>query len=263
MVADLVTDANAARPITAGGTGATTAIGAADNLFTKSTDIASAATTDLSTATGMYAVITGTTTITAFGTEAAGVTRALRFSGALTLTHNATSLILFSTTNITTYDGLVMIFVSEGSGNWRELSQTTARGTWTPTITFSTPGNLSVTYSARQGVWRKLGKTVTLEWEAVTSAFTHTTASGGVSITGQPFTAASPTGTFQWIGPMAFQGITKASYTQFTSRIAATGTAVLVLADGSGVGDSAVQASDMPTGGAVVLRGSVTFEATT
>ncbi len=102
-----------------GGTGATTVIGAVDNLFTASSNIASAATTDLSTATGLYVAISGTTTITAFGTEAAGVIRILKFLGILTLTYNATSVILPGSANITTAAGDIAVFVSEGSGNWR------------------------------------------------------------------------------------------------------------------------------------------------
>ena len=69
--------------------------------------------------TGDYINITGTTTITSFGTIAAGIERTLLFSGALILTHNATSLILPTGANITTLAGDVFTFRSEGSGNWR------------------------------------------------------------------------------------------------------------------------------------------------
>lgn len=88
-------------------------------LFVKSSDIASATTTDLSTATGNVADITGTTTITAFGTVQAGTVMFLRFTGILTITHNATSLILPTGANITTAAADEAIMVSLGSGNWR------------------------------------------------------------------------------------------------------------------------------------------------
>ena len=68
---------------------------------------------------GDYIDITGTTSITSFGTIAAGIERTLVFSGALILTHNATSLILPTGANITTVAGDVFVFRSEGSGNWR------------------------------------------------------------------------------------------------------------------------------------------------
>lgn len=92
--------------------------GAALN-FAKGADIASATTTDIGAATGNYVTITGTTTITGLGTVQAGTHRWVRFSGALTLTHNATSLILPGGQNITTAAGDCALFISEGSGNWR------------------------------------------------------------------------------------------------------------------------------------------------
>lgn len=93
-------------------------IAAIDNLFTKGADIASAGTTNLATATGNFVDVTGTTTITALGTAVAGVERTVRFTGALTLTYNATSLILPTGANITTAAGDVARFRSLGSGNW-------------------------------------------------------------------------------------------------------------------------------------------------
>lgn len=115
---DLVQDANTARPIVAGGTGANTAVGANDKINTTSTDIASASTVNLANATGVVVNITGTTTITSLGTVASGALRTLIFGGILTLTHNATSLILPGGANITTAAGDVAQFRSKGSGNW-------------------------------------------------------------------------------------------------------------------------------------------------
>ena len=81
--------------------------------------IASASTTDLSTVSTIEGTITGTTTITALGTAAAGTIRSVYFAGILTLTHNATSLILPTGANITTAALDRATFVSLGSGNWR------------------------------------------------------------------------------------------------------------------------------------------------
>jgi len=68
----------------------------------KSTNIASAGTTNLATLTGNFAHVTGTTTINSFGTVTAGTEITLVFDGVLILTHNATSLILPTGNNITT-----------------------------------------------------------------------------------------------------------------------------------------------------------------
>jgi hypothetical protein len=81
-------------------------------------DIASAATTDIGAATSPNVRITGTTGITSLGTVAAGTRRFLAFAAALTLTHNATSLILPGAANITTAAGDTAVARSLGSGNW-------------------------------------------------------------------------------------------------------------------------------------------------
>ena len=160
---DLETDANTARPISVGGTGATTSSGARsnlsvysktetdtaisdaideldfvglsdDNAFTghntfskrqdwaKGADLSSASTLTLGT-DGNYFDVTGTTTITAISTAQAGTNILLQFDGALTLTHNATSLKLLTGANITTVAGDMFEFVSEGSGNWRMVGK--------------------------------------------------------------------------------------------------------------------------------------------
>lgn len=84
----------------------------------QSTDIASATTTDLSTATGQYVNITGTTTITGFGTVTTGEIRVVRFAGALSLTYNSSSMILPSGASKTTVPGDFAVFQSLGAGNW-------------------------------------------------------------------------------------------------------------------------------------------------
>lgn len=105
----------------------------------KGADIASATTTDIGAATGNYLDVTGTVTITGLGTVQAGTRRIVRFTGALTLTHNATSLILPGAANITTVAGDVAAFVSLGSGNWRCVSytKTTVTGTGSTVLSAS------------------------------------------------------------------------------------------------------------------------------
>jgi microcystin-dependent protein len=86
------------------------------------TDVASASTTDLGAVASNYVRVTGTTTITGFGTVSAGIWKFVRFAASLTLTNNATSLILPGGTSILTVAGDVGVFISEGSGNWRCVS---------------------------------------------------------------------------------------------------------------------------------------------
>jgi len=90
-------------------------------------NIASAATCDIGAAGSLFLHVTGNTAITSFG---AGTNRLrfLRFAQALTLTHNATSLILPTGANIATASGDTAIFASDGSGNWRCLAYSRASG---------------------------------------------------------------------------------------------------------------------------------------
>lgn len=86
------------------------------------TTIASATTTDIGSKDETFITVSGTTTITGFGTVDSGIYKILIFSGALTLTHNATSLILPDGNNIVTHNGSVFLMLSLGSGNWRCLA---------------------------------------------------------------------------------------------------------------------------------------------
>jgi hypothetical protein len=80
---------------------------------TQGSDIASATTTNLETATGNVVDVTGTTTITAI-TLSQGHQRWVRFTGALTLTNGA-SLVLPGAANITTVAGDYALFIGYAS----------------------------------------------------------------------------------------------------------------------------------------------------
>jgi len=98
---------------------------------TRGADIASVAgVTNIAAATGNYVEITGTNTITGFGAITAGAIRFVRFTGVLTITYNATSLILPGARNIITGAGDRAIFISLGSGNWvcQEFLKADGRG---------------------------------------------------------------------------------------------------------------------------------------
>ena len=111
-VVDLATVAESAT-----GTNTTRAVTPA-GLFPAEADIASATTCAIGAATSTNVRVTGTTTITGFGTVASGILRRGRFADALTLTHHGTSLILPGAANITTAAGDTFEALSLGSGNW-------------------------------------------------------------------------------------------------------------------------------------------------
>lgn len=97
-------------------------------LWEQGSDVASAGT--ISIGEGGYFFITGTTTITDidFATDKAGRTVWVKFAGALTLTHNASTLILPTGVNIVTAAGDTACFVSEGSDVVRCVAYNRATG---------------------------------------------------------------------------------------------------------------------------------------
>jgi hypothetical protein len=60
------------------------------------------------------------------------------------------------------------------------------QGTWTPVFTFTTPGNLSVSYATQLGYYARVGDFVILYCNLVCTP-THTTASGSARVTGAPY----------------------------------------------------------------------------
>ncbi len=80
------------------------------------TDIASAATTDIGAVRSNFLTVTGTTGITSLGTNYNGP-KMLRFAGALTLTHNATTLVLPGATNLTTVAGDTCIAIPKSTAS--------------------------------------------------------------------------------------------------------------------------------------------------
>jgi hypothetical protein len=91
--------------------------------------IAGGGTTDLGSVYQAAVTISGTATITAFGSTApVGAIKFLTFSGASVLTYNATSLILPTAANITTAAGDCAIVQQVSSGNWRVIAYQLASG---------------------------------------------------------------------------------------------------------------------------------------
>lgn len=111
-------------------------------IWEKGADIASAGTIHIPNTGGGYFVVTGTTTITAIVDDITphnGRLVRLRFAGALTFTHNGTSLILPGSANITTAAGDVATLVTEDGTNWRCISYNKASGVATVVASTTTP----------------------------------------------------------------------------------------------------------------------------
>ncbi len=101
----------------------------------KGSTLTAAATVNLSLATGNFVHVSGTTTITSFGTLPAGSRFIVCFDDAVIVTYNATTLIIPGAANITTTAGDCMMLISEGSGSWRVVGYFPGTGLSVGTVT--------------------------------------------------------------------------------------------------------------------------------
>jgi len=145
-------------------------------------DVASGSTTNIGAAASLAVRITGTTTITAFDNVAAGIRRLGYFAGALTLTHNATSLILPGGANITTAAGDSFEAISLGSGNWKVVFYQKADGT---PIAGGGGGGIDMDDADPYGIHHRLSGSNSHDDEFSTD-------------TSANYTAVTPTGTVNW-----------------------------------------------------------------
>jgi len=143
------------------------------------TDIASAGTINLTTATGNLVDVTGSTAITAI-TLADGAERTVRFTGALTLTNGA-SLVLLGGGNIVTAAGDFAVFRGYAAGVVRLVSYSRAAARQIipaaamPMIDKGTVGTGTVTFDASSGGFQRLQVS-----GALTIAFSNWPATGSV-----------------------------------------------------------------------------------
>ena len=129
-------------------------------------------------------------------------------------------------------------------------------GTWTPVITAATPGDLTIVYSFQAGQWMRIGSFVFVSCDIVTSTFTHTTASGQMTIGTMPFN-----GNDDYAGPVDYQGINKTGgYTQMSAVTAASSNKMAFELGGMNLSIGSLQITDMPSAGTVVLRFSVWYQ---
>ena len=194
---------------------------------------------------GAVAIVRGTSTALVAGDIVSGAIYTVTY--VLGSTH-----FRLHTAHTTTFAGNVAFPATQVPSSDANTLDDYEEGTWTPTITFATPGNLAVTYSAQTGRYTKIGRQVFYEVRLITSSFTHTTASGILTLAGLPFAAAA---TGLSAGACALGGYTKAGFTQIFLETAATVSAFAFLATGSAVSPASLTTNDMPTAGTVTIVG--------
>src|SRR5262245_55037406 len=200
---------------------------------TQSFDLASAATTDLGSHHGSIINITGTTTITSFGTGANKI-RLVRFSGALTLTHNSTTLILPGAANIFTAAGDAATFVSDSSGNWRLWSYQNVGTSFTPNLTFGGSG-IGVSLAGQIGGATRVGNRCLFHLQFRVLSLGGAT--GDAAITGLPYSSVASGLGVGWPVSFEFQKlIGGAGGTYFHAHVGPSSAVVTLIAtlyDGS------------------------------
>lgn len=136
-------------------------------------------------------------------------------------------------------------------------------GTFTPTITFSTPGDLSVAYTAQLGRYIQIGKLVFVNLRIVFTP-TFTTASGQLRIAGLPVTSGDVGFS---AGGSVLANISSATFPIGTTDVGLSAlplsTNLIIVANGSEVAQATIQASNITSGVSVTLVGSCVYEANT
>ncbi len=154
-----------------------------------------------------------------------------------------------------------LVAADTDSGGFLKDSQY-SEGDWTPVITFATPGDLAVTYATQVGKYKRIGNLIIASFALQTSAFTHSTASGNLQVTGLPFPEVNTSSIAPTVAMQAWQGITKANFTQMGGTISAGASTISFGMSGSGQNFTAgPNTTEMASGGTIVLRGVAIYYA--
>lgn len=151
--------------------------------------------------------------------------------------------------------------LNAGAGVWLlEGPNQLNTGTWTPALTCTTPGNLSVAYTTQIGRYSRQENRVTAYFQVITSTFTHTTASGDIFLSGLPYTSENTTN-LNSIGTMLYQGYGAATTERphMVPYVQAASASVRFALSGPAVTVTTAAITNFPTAGTVQLTGTVTY----
>ena len=132
-----------------------------------------------------------------------------------------------------------------------------------PSISASTPGDLTVSCSNALGYYSRLGARVTVDF-TLTCTPTYTTASGSLKVTGLPFAASSTPINFDGAlaGPITSFAWTSAAYTMLFPNVAYSASTIQFQGFKSGNGTAAVAITAFPSGTAISVSGTVSYDTT-
>lgn len=132
-----------------------------------------------------------------------------------------------------------------------------SQGSWTPTITFATPGTSSVAYTTQTGTYARVGNVVTLNFQ-VTFTPTLGTASGALLIQGLPFTIAVLTTAAGAVASLNNAFTWPASRTMAVLG-ANDANSLIVVGLGSGVNPNSFTFAHVTSGSSHTIRGAVSY----
>ena len=131
-------------------------------------------------------------------------------------------------------------------------------GTWTPTITFATAGDLSVSYANQNGYYSRVGNTVTANFTLVFTP-TFTTASGLFEIASFPVASRSGTQNNAQGSLLTATMIFPTGTSSICLSMASASTVCSIYGSGSTVSGGFVSASSFVSGTQYVMQGTITY----
>lgn len=205
--------------------------------------------------TGTLPEANGGTGITALGTGVAtwlGTPSSANLAAAVTDETGTGALVFANTPTLVTpvLGAATATSINFGGSTLNTYAESTS---WTPTMTFATPGDLSIVYTTQVGTYSRIGNIVYLTFILAFTP-TFTTASGSFQVTGLPFTiGASCVGTVQY-QTSAFPAGTTYIYLRGT----AAQSLLTINASGSSTSTTAMTTTQVTTGAAVTMLGTIT-----
>lgn len=139
------------------------------------------------------------------------------------------------------------------------LSNYVANTSWTPTITFASPGDLSVSYASQTGQYTRVGSTIVASFQ-LTFTPTYTTASSFLNIAGLPVAAG---GAGVSVGTVFTSGVGNtwpAGATSLSLQLSASQTFMYLVGSGSGIGAATFATTNFLTGVQTTIYGTITYQ---
>lgn len=142
---------------------------------------------------------------------------------------------------------------------WQTFGASFETGTWTPSLTFATPGDLALgAYTNRVGAYIRIGPLV-LVWFNVIVTPTFTTSAGNLQLTGLPYTAGNVSARIG-LGALQFTNLTLAAgYQMSSARVGPNENFVTFTKSGTGVANVSVQAGDVTSAASTQLASTVAY----